>query len=125
MSGVAPFVFYAKTRKEVSEMDTKNETAKPEVSGSAPEQKQARPSSSVIDQLFVIEKAEDKKIVVRLMEFKGSRYLDMRMQFIEKGEWKFSAGITFNRWTFTTFLDALNSHQETIEMALNAQKPDV
>lgn len=106
-------------------MDTNNETAKPAVNGTVPEQKQARPSSSVIDQLFVIEKAEDKKIVVRLMEFKGNRYLDMRMQFIEKGEWKFSAGITFNRWTFTTFLDALNSHQETIEMALNAQKPDV
>ena len=104
-------------------MNTNNQAVKPEVNGAAPEQKQVRPSSSVIDQLFVIEKAEDKKIVVRLMEYKGSRYLDMRMQFIEKGEWQFRAGITFNRWTFATFLDALNSRQETIELALNAQVP--
>lgn len=106
-------------------MDTNNQVAKPAVNGAGQEQKETRPKQTVIDQLFVIEKTEDKKIVVRLMEFKGSRYLDMRMQFIEKGEWRFSAGITFNRWTFTSFLDALNSHQETIEMALNAQKPDV
>ena len=104
-------------------MDTNNEAAKSELNGAVKEQKEARPKQTVIDQLFVIEKAEDKKIVVRLMEFKGYRYLDLRMQIIEKSEWTFSNGITFNRRTFTSFLDALNSHQETIELALNAQIP--
>ena len=86
-------------------------------------EKQIKPM--VIDQLFEIEKSQDKKISVRLLEFHGYRYVDVRNAGMEQGNWKFGNGITLNKKTFPVFLSSLNAYEETISLALNAQAPEV
>ena len=74
----------------------------------------------VIAELGEVVKSQEKKLAVRLMEFKGHRYLDVRMLNLEGQRWSYGHGITIGKRIFTQFLTLLN--QEELELGLNAQQ---
>ena len=80
---------------------------------------------SVVEVMGSIEKGPEKRIEVRLMEYNGRRYLDLRT-FEKKGEkWVFTQkGITLGARSFNDFVNILTGKQEIIDLALNAEVPD-
>jgi hypothetical protein len=80
---------------------------------------------SVVDVVGSIEKGFGKKIEIRLMEYNGRRYLDLRT-FEQKGEkWVFTIkGITLGAKSFNEFMQLLSGKQEIIDLSLNAEEPE-
>ena len=74
----------------------------------------------LISELGELVKSQEKKIAVRLLEFKGHRYLDIRMLNLEGQRWSYGHGITVGKRIFTQFLSLLN--QENLELGLNAEE---
>ena len=81
---------------------------------------------SVVEVMGSIVKGQEKKIEIRLMEYNGRRYLDLRT-FEKKGDgWVFTQkGITLGARSFIDFMQLLSGKQEIIDLALNAEVPDV
>jgi hypothetical protein len=79
----------------------------------------------VVDKLGEVQKSRDKRIVIRLMEFKGCRYLDVRLFALQNGQWHATdKGLTFNNRTYESFLNLLNDQQEIFDLAFNAVSPE-
>ena len=74
----------------------------------------------LISEFGELVKGQEKKLAVRLMEFKGHRYLDIRMLNLEGQRWSYGHGITVGKRIFTQFLSLLN--QENLELGLNAEE---
>jgi len=78
----------------------------------------------VIKELGEITKNRERKLAVIVMEYKGFRYLDVRLMNLEGEKWKYGHGITLNRRTFPSLLTLLNAHQEECELMLNAKQAE-
>ena len=76
----------------------------------------------VIRELGEVQKNSEKKLTLRLMEFKGRRYLDMRILSIKGKRWYFEQGITLNKRTFPEVAALLENQREDIELYLNPQE---
>lgn len=82
-------------------------------------------SNMVVDKLGEIEKNSKERILVRLCEFNGYRYLDIRIfsQFEDGKYYASNKGVTLNSRNFFSFFNILLKNQEIISVALNAKTP--
>lgn len=79
----------------------------------------------VIDTLGAVDKGREKRIVIRLMEVNGYRYLDMRTFLLVNGSWQATGkGITLSKNNFNSFLTLLNQKQELLDDGLNPMTPE-
>ncbi len=79
----------------------------------------------IIDNFGEVQKNSKERILVRLCEFNGYRYLDIRIfsQFENGKYYASSKGVTLNSRNFFSFFNILLKNQEIISVALNAKTP--
>ena len=78
----------------------------------------------VIENLGEIEKSKGKRIVLRLMELNGNRYLDIRAFSLVNENWeKTYKGVTLTKYSFPSFIKLLNERKEEISEILDPLTP--
>ncbi len=78
----------------------------------------------VIENLGEIEKTKGKRIVLRLMELNGNRYLDIRTFSLVNENWEETyKGITLTKYSFPSFIKLLNERNEEISEILDPLSP--
>ena len=78
----------------------------------------------IIENLGEIEKSKGKRIVLRLMELNGNRYLDIRTFALVNENWEETyKGITFTKYSFPSFIKLLNERNEEILEILDPLTP--
>ena len=74
----------------------------------------------VVRELGEVTKNQTTKILLRVLEMKGWRYVDMRLMDLKGKRWLFSSkGLTLNRNTFSDVIAKLADHRDEIEELLN------
>ena len=74
----------------------------------------------VIREYGEVVKNQTTKILVRVLELKGRRFVDLRLMDLSGKKWLFSKkGLTLNRKTFPEVAAILSNNQEEIEELLN------
>ena len=78
----------------------------------------------VIENLGEIEKSNSKRIVLRLMEINGNRYLDIRTFSLVNENWEETyKGVTLTKYSFPSFIKLLNEKSEEISEILDPLTP--